>query len=219
MQYNYHCNRVVILNWELPQFWLFLAAFGTPLTRSFPIKKKHKTFIYITVNILRYIIWEIVFPEYFNKKLSLFVDLYLSPNKLGRKIYLCGRFYVLYTGAWQFHTPGGSWNPAHGDLYSIQRCVINFVSDLLQVGGFLRVFQFPPPIKLTPWYNWNIVESGIKHHNSYPLTLYLVATWWLYCLFPTFWNTLAKPKSAIFKCPVELINKLAGFKSWNVSKN
>ena len=94
MQYNYHCNQVVILNWELPQFWLFLAAFGTPLTWSFPIKKTHKTFIYITVNILRYIIWEIVFPEYFNKKLSLFVDLYLSPNKLGRKIYLCGRFYV-----------------------------------------------------------------------------------------------------------------------------
>jgi hypothetical protein len=64
------------------------------MVTSFPIKKTHKTFIYITVNILRYIIWEIVFPEYFNKKLSLFVDLYLSPNKLGRKIYLCGRFYV-----------------------------------------------------------------------------------------------------------------------------
>jgi hypothetical protein len=24
-------------------------------------------------------------------------------------------------------------------------------------------------IKLTAWYNWNIVESGIKHHNhAYP---------------------------------------------------
>ena len=48
MQYNYHCNRVVILNLELVQFWLFLAAFGTPLTRLFPIKTKpHKTFINI----------------------------------------------------------------------------------------------------------------------------------------------------------------------------
>jgi hypothetical protein len=27
--------------------------------------------------------------------------------------------------------------------------VIKFVSDLQQVGGFLRVLRFPPPIKLT----------------------------------------------------------------------
>ena len=38
---------------------------------------------------LRYnIIWGIVFPEYFNQKLFLIVDLYLSPDKLARKIYL-----------------------------------------------------------------------------------------------------------------------------------
>ena len=36
-----------------------------------------------------------------------------------------------------------------GEVYSIQNYVINFVSDLRQVGGFLRVLQFPPPIKLT----------------------------------------------------------------------
>jgi len=32
---------------------------------------------------------------------------------------------------------------------SIQPYVIKFVSDLRQVGGFLRVLLFPPPIKLT----------------------------------------------------------------------
>ena len=32
---------------------------------------------------------------------------------------------------------------------SIQHFVIEFVSDLLQVGGFLWVLMFPPPIKLT----------------------------------------------------------------------
>jgi len=32
---------------------------------------------------------------------------------------------------------------------SIQHYVIQFVSDLRQVGGFLRVLRFPPPIKLT----------------------------------------------------------------------
>jgi hypothetical protein len=31
----------------------------------------------------------------------------------------------------------------------VQHYVIKFVSDLRQVGGFLRVLQFPPPIKLT----------------------------------------------------------------------
>jgi hypothetical protein len=51
MQYNYHCNRVVILNLELVQFWLFLAAFVTSLTIVSNIKKKPQTFIYITLNI------------------------------------------------------------------------------------------------------------------------------------------------------------------------
>jgi hypothetical protein len=32
---------------------------------------------------------------------------------------------------------------------AIQHYVIQFVSDLRQVGGFIRVLQFPPPIKLT----------------------------------------------------------------------
>ena len=40
-------------------------------------------------------------------------------------------------------------NPIHGEVYLIQRYVIKFVSDLQQVGGFLSVLLFPPPIKLT----------------------------------------------------------------------
>ena len=42
-----------------------------------------------------------------------------------------------------------SLNPARGEVYLIQHHVIKFVSDLRQVGGFLRVLRFPPPIKLT----------------------------------------------------------------------
>jgi len=42
-----------------------------------------------------------------------------------------------------------SSNPVHGKMYSIQHYVIRFVSDLWQVGGFLRVLRFPPHIKLT----------------------------------------------------------------------
>ena len=36
-----------------------------------------------------------------------------------------------------------------GEVYSIQHYVIKFVSDLRHVSGFLRVFRFPPSIKLT----------------------------------------------------------------------
>jgi len=38
-----------------------------------------------------------------------------------------------------------SSNLDHGKVFSIQHCV----RDLRQVGGFLRVLRFPPPIKLT----------------------------------------------------------------------
>ena len=34
-------------------------------------------------------------------------------------------------------------NPTHGDVYLIQHYVIKYVSDLRQVGGFLRVLWFP----------------------------------------------------------------------------
>ena len=42
-----------------------------------------------------------------------------------------------------------SSNPVHGEVYSIQHYVIKIVNDLRQVGGFLPVLRFPPPIKLT----------------------------------------------------------------------
>jgi hypothetical protein len=34
-------------------------------------------------------------------------------------------------------------------VYSIQHCLTKFVSDLWQLGGFLKVVRFPPPMKLT----------------------------------------------------------------------
>jgi hypothetical protein len=42
-----------------------------------------------------------------------------------------------------------SLNPVHCEMYSIPHYVIKFVSDLRQVGDFLRVHRFPLPIKLT----------------------------------------------------------------------
>ena len=50
------------------------------------------------------------------------------------------------------------------EVYLIQLYVIKFVKGLRQVGRFLWVLWFSPSIKL-PRYNWNIVESGVKHHK------------------------------------------------------
>jgi hypothetical protein len=40
-------------------------------------------------------------------------------------------------------------NPAHGVVLWIQHHAIKFVSDLREVGCFLQVLWFPPPIQLT----------------------------------------------------------------------
>ena len=40
-------------------------------------------------------------------------------------------------------------NIDHGEVYSVQHHVITVVNDLRQVGDFLRVLRFNPPIKLT----------------------------------------------------------------------
>ena len=69
------------------------------------------------------------------------------------------------------------------EVYSMQHY------DLRQVDGFHRVLQFAPPR-----YNWNIVESGIKHHNSNPrghmnlchhVVSVLYLTQWPYALLPS----------------------------------
>ena len=53
-----------------------------------------------------------------------------------------------------------SLNPTHAKVYSIQYYVIKFVSDLWQVGGFLRALRFPSPIKSwPPRYKWQVVGS------------------------------------------------------------
>jgi hypothetical protein len=58
-------------------------------------------------------------------------------------------------------------NPAHGEVYSIQLYVIKFVSNLRQVGGFLRVFRFPSQIKLTATKYLKLDDSGVKHQFTH----------------------------------------------------
>ena len=56
-----------------------------------------------------------------------------------------------------------SVNSAHGKVYSMQNYVINFASDIRQVGGVLQVFLFPPLIKLT-----TILASVVRVHVASP---------------------------------------------------
>jgi hypothetical protein len=48
----------------------------------------------------------------------------------------------------------------------VQHYVIKFVSDSRKVCGFLRLSGFLQQKKWRPQYNWNIVESGIKHNQT-----------------------------------------------------
>jgi hypothetical protein len=58
-----------------------------------------------------------------------------------------------------FTTKIVSSNSAHGDVYSIQQNMTKFVRRLQQVGGFLVVCRFSPPIKTE---RHNITEILLK---------------------------------------------------------
>ena len=59
-------------------------------------------------------------------------------------------------------------NPAQDDVYSMQPCVIKFVSGLLQDGRFHRIPRFILPIKLTPTISLKFFDNSVKHHNHTP---------------------------------------------------
>ena len=75
-----------------------------------------------------------------------------------------------------------SSKPAIGEVYTIQHYVIKFVSDLLQVSGFLWVFRFPLGTLVSSTNKTDhhditeilIVLSGIKHHNPNPNPLAVI---------------------------------------------
>jgi len=60
-----------------------------------------------------------------------------------------GRGLQLPVQSVHFTTKVVSSNSVHGEVYSMHHYVLNFVSDLRQVGVFLPVLLFFPSIKLT----------------------------------------------------------------------
>ena len=55
-----------------------------------------------------------------------------------------------------------SLNPVHGEVFLIHY-MMKFVSDLRQVGGFLQILLFLPPIKTESHDISEILLSAVKH--------------------------------------------------------
>jgi hypothetical protein len=102
--------------------------------------------------------------------LYILIHQYLLPIR-GRRRRGCDCMVVgfTYTYAKQCLSPLQLWFRMPGGVLDTTLCD-KFISDLQRVGGFPCVLRFSPSIP--PRYNWNIVESGDRHH--YPLTLSVV---------------------------------------------
>ena len=76
---------------------------------------------------------------------------------------------TLFSGFTTIYKKATSSNPAHDEVYSIIRLCDKVCQWLLAD----RWFSLGTLVSSTnktdlPRYNWNIVESGIKHHNPPP---------------------------------------------------
>ena len=103
--------------------------------------------------------WRQIFSEYFNLQINH--EVRIEPMKIDR-IVVGFTTVPIATKVVSSYFKSCSWRGV------LDKHVIKLVSDLWQVGGFLRVLWFLPPIKLTAIIckcNWNIVESGIEHHT------------------------------------------------------
>jgi hypothetical protein len=58
-----------------------------------------------------------------------------------------------------------SSSPVHVEVYSIQHYVIKFVSDCDGSVVLSVYFDYLHKLNWPPWYNSNIVDSGVKHHK------------------------------------------------------
>jgi hypothetical protein len=76
-----------------------------------------------------------------SRSMSLYCEPKYHPETLLFFVSLLLFFFKFYTRMFPRFFPH--------DFDTTEHHVIKFVSDLRQVGGFLRVLRFPPPIKLT----------------------------------------------------------------------
>jgi hypothetical protein len=90
------------------------------------------------------------FPRFIVRWILNFIDQPTHENNenwypMNKSDFTVGEFTTIYAITTNLERS----NHVHSEIYSIEHYVIKFVSYLRQVSGFLRVIQFPPPIKLT----------------------------------------------------------------------
>ena len=73
---------------------------------------------------------------------------------------------TLFSGFTTIYKKATSSNPAHDEVYSIIR-LCDKVCQWFAIGLWFSPVSSTNKTDL-PRYNWNIVESGIKHHNPPP---------------------------------------------------
>ena len=79
-----------------------------------------------------------------------------------------GRMVVGFTTTFvisAYHNWSCEFESISGGVYSIQHSLKKFVSDLQQVGGFLRHSGFLHQWNWPPQYNRNIVEGGVNRYS------------------------------------------------------
>jgi hypothetical protein len=112
-----------------------------------------------------------------------------------------------------YHTIMATTAPFSESTLYYWRCttLCNKVYQRLAKGQrFSPVRRFPPPIKLTPRYNWNIVEREVKNHNQNPnswnlhnkMAMRIATSIEIQCLFirsrprrPLIWRTITSARN------------------------
>jgi len=119
---------------------------------------KNPDYAYLTLSLNFYIVWSEQYDCRHDDPLGSFFFTRKDTDFSENSIFNCNIKVIvqLFTSYSLWSTPHHEWdsnivtfNPAHGKMYSIQHYVMKLISDLQQIGGFLQVIQFPPPIKLT----------------------------------------------------------------------
>ena len=72
---------------------------------------------------------------------------------------------VLHMFGWSKMKWKATWHLKNCEYYVLGCTSFFFLRFVSEVDGFLWALLFPPSVNWPPRYSWNIVESGIKHHN------------------------------------------------------
>jgi hypothetical protein len=163
-RYSIAVNQVMVVTAQFSKWWLQLFIPGFWWGSCYSIFSFICMFCWSLFVLLYFFFWPLCCLFFFD--IRILIAPLVSSNSsytLKSKYEYWTRYidWLLFNIKWTYL----SYINEQQNTMNLKLCI--HVNDFPQVGGFLRVFQFPPPIKKNwpPRYNWNIVESGIKHHS------------------------------------------------------